>query len=123
MSAADFSSLPELPWDAGDGPVFREPWQAAAFAMTVRLHEQGHFTWPEWTEHLAHEIADAKRRGEADLGDTYYNYWLAALEKIVVSKGLGSDEQLGQLKADWTEATISTPHGQPIELKRRDPIT
>ena len=116
------SELPQLPWEAEDGPVFTAPWQAAAFAMTVRLHEQGHFTWPEWTEHLAHEIADAKRRGEADLGDTYYDYWLAALENIVVSKGLGSEEQLGQLKQDWTEATISTPHGQPIELKRRDSI-
>lgn len=114
--------LPGLPWDADDGPVFREPWQAAAFAMTMRLHQEEHFTWTEWTEHLAEEIAAARRRGEQDLGDTYYDHWLNALEKIVIDKGLGSKDQLGQLKQDWTEATISTPHGQPIELKRHDPI-
>ena len=25
--------LPGLPWDAEDGPVFRAPWEATAFAM------------------------------------------------------------------------------------------
>ena len=31
-----------------DGPVFREPWEAQAFAMTLVLHERGVFTWKEW---------------------------------------------------------------------------
>ena len=26
-------------------PVFAEPWQAQAFALAVKLSEQGHFTW------------------------------------------------------------------------------
>ena len=120
-SAPQFAlnELPSLPWDGSDGPVFQEPWQASAFAMTLRLHEGGHFTWPEWTDQLSAEIAAARRRGDADLGDTYYQHWLNALEKLVVAKGLGSLEQLGQLKQDWTEATLATPHGQPIELKSR----
>ena len=113
------NEAPKLPREQSDGPVFKAPWEAAAFAMTVRLHEQGYFTWPEWTEALAAEIAAARSRGEADLGDTYYEHWLAALEKLVVAKGLGSMDQLGRLKDDWTEATINTPHGQPIALKRR----
>ena len=114
--------LPKLPWDSSDGPVFQAPWEAAAFAMTLWLHEEGHFTWAEWTEHLGAEIADARRRGEADLGDHYYEHWLSALEKLVVAKELGSSEQLDQLKQAWTEATVATPHGQPIELGRRSPI-
>ena len=43
---------PKLPWDSGEGPVFQEPWEATAFAITVRLFEQGHFTWPEWAGYL-----------------------------------------------------------------------
>lgn len=112
------TEMPELPWTTSEGPVFKAPWEAAAFAMTVRLHEEKHFTWPEWADHLAAEIAGARQRGEPDLGDTYYEHWLSALEKIVVAKGLASRDELGQLKRDWTESTLATPHGQPIELKR-----
>jgi nitrile hydratase accessory protein len=68
--------------------VFREPWEARAFALVVRLHEAGYFTWPEWVAAISAEITAEQAAGEPDLGDTYYTYWLAALEKIVVSKGL-----------------------------------
>ncbi len=119
---SELPDLPKLPWDKEEGPVFQAPWEASAFAMTVRLFEQGHFTWPEWTDALSAEIGGARKRGESDLGDRYYEYWLSALEKLVVAKGLGSADQLGQLKQDWTEATLSTPHGQPIELKNRRPL-
>jgi hypothetical protein len=40
-------ALPRLPRDEGE-PVFAEPWQAQAFALAVKLSEQGHFTWKEW---------------------------------------------------------------------------
>lgn len=112
------TEMPDLPWTTSEGPVFKAPWEAAAFAMTVRLHEEKHFTWPEWADYLAAEIADARQRGEPDLGDTYYEHWLNALEKIVVAKGLASHDELGQLKQDWIHSTLATPHGQPIELKR-----
>ncbi len=118
----ELPELPKLPWNKEEGPVFQAPWEANAFAMTVRLFEQGHFTWPEWTDQLSAEIGEARKRGEPDLGDRYYEYWLSALEKLVVAKGLGTAERLGQLKEDWTEATLSTPHGQPIELKNRRPL-
>jgi nitrile hydratase accessory protein len=36
---------------------FGEPWQARAFAMVVRLHERGLFSWPDWTAALVSEIA------------------------------------------------------------------
>ena len=111
--------LPRLPWEAEDGPVFRAPWEASAFAMTVRLSEAGRFTWPEWVEYLSAEIAAAKRNGDPDLGDRYYEHWLSALEKLVIDKGLGSETELAALRHAWTEATIHTPHGQPIELKER----
>ena len=122
MSAGPVAdNLPRLPWEAEDGPVFNEPWQATAFAMAVRLSEAGQFTWPEWVDCLAAEIAAAKGKGDPDLGDRYYEHWLNALEKLVVDKGLGSASELAALKHDWTEAAVHTPHGQPIELKKRTP--
>ena len=103
--------LPALPRD-NDGPVFAEPWQAQAFAMAVRLHEQGHFSWPEWAAELSRQIEAA---GPADTAD-YYEHWLATLEALVVSRDLASDAELGDRKAAWQRAAEATPHGQPIEL-------
>ena len=105
--------LPSLPRDL-EGPVFREPWEAQAFAMAVTLHERGHFTWKEWAERLAREIAADR---EKDDGTRYYHYWLAALEKIVAEKGLLTAAELAGRKAEWDAAARATPHGQPIELK------
>ena len=115
---ADLSSLPALPVNE-EGPVFAEPWQAQAFAMTLELYRAGHFTWTEWTAHLSAEIAAAQASGDPDLGDTYYHHWLAALEKLVAEKGLTSTAELGTRKIEWDEAARHTPHGEPIVLGRR----
>jgi hypothetical protein len=45
-------AVPSIPRDA-EGPVFREPWEAQAFAMALGLHARGLFTWPEWAAMLA----------------------------------------------------------------------
>ncbi|MDQ7249681.1 nitrile hydratase accessory protein [Dongia sedimenti] len=109
------AALPELPRDA-EGPVFREPWEAQAFAMAVALHERGAFTWTEWAAALAVEIKAAQAEGDPDTGETYYRHWLAALEKLVAAKALASDAELQRRRDQWDRAARTTPHGQPIEL-------
>jgi nitrile hydratase accessory protein len=111
--------LPSLPRDAQGSPVFRDPWEAQAFAMAVRLHEAGYFTWTEWAAALADQIRNAQAAGDPDLGDTYYLHWLGALEHLVAAKGLVTAEELVQRKAAWAEAASTTPHGKPIELHPR----
>ena len=76
---------PGLPRD-GAGPVFREPWEAQAFAMALALHERGLFTWNEWAATLADEIKAAQAAGDPDSGETYYRHWLSALERLVAEK-------------------------------------
>ena len=111
----DFGALPSMPRDE-EGPVFREPWEAQAFSMTLMLYEQGHFTWREWTECLGAEITAAEERGDPDLGDTYYLHWLAAIEKMVAEKGIVEADTLLRRKDEWDVAARTTPHGQPILL-------
>lgn len=111
--------LPELPCD-GEGPVFRAPWEAQAFAMTLALHQRGAFTWIEWAAHLNRAIREAQHAGDPDLGDTYYQHWLTALERISSEKGLVDAGGLVQRRHDWEAAARRTPHGQPIELRRVD---
>ena len=100
------------------GPVFAEPWQAQAFALTVKLSEQGHFTWKEWAAALAQELQGAASRGEPDDGSRYYEYWVAALERLVTAKGLAEPGALTLRKEAWTQAYRNTPHGRPVELPR-----
>jgi nitrile hydratase accessory protein len=109
------AALPRLPRDEG-GPVFAEPWQASAFALAVRLSEQGHFTWTEWAAALAQELRVAAGRGEPDDGSRYYEHWLTALEHLVVAKRLSDPATLQARKEAWAEAYRRTPHGKPVEL-------
>ena len=93
-----------------DDPVFNEPWEAQAFAMAVKLHERGAFTWNEWAEMLGAEIKSSDA--------AYYEHWLSALEKIVEAKGLMSHKERINRVDEWDKAAKATPHGQPIELSR-----
>ncbi len=113
------SALPGIPRDQ-DGPVFREPWEAQAFAMALALHARGLFTWNEWAQTLADEIKRAQAAGDADTGETYYRHWLATLEKLVAAKGVASSDTLHRYRDAWDHAADRTPHGSPIELRPED---
>jgi nitrile hydratase accessory protein len=108
LNQPDPALLPNLPRDQ-DGPVFAEPWQAQAFALAVKLSEQGYFTWKEWSAALAEEVKTEPSRA-------YYEQWLAALERLVTAKGLTDPAALLDRKQAWAEAYRHTPHGKPVEL-------
>jgi nitrile hydratase accessory protein len=115
-SAERLAALPRIPRDDG-GPIFAEPWQAEAFALAVRLSEQGYFTWKEWASTLADELKAAASRGEPGDGSRYYHCWLTALEHLVVAKRLSDPATLLERKSAWAEAYRRTPHGKPVELE------
>lgn len=120
MSAtACAAALPGIPL-CPDGPVFRAPWEAQAFAMALALYERGLFAWPEWAAILSEEIKRAQMAGDPDTGETYYRHWLAALERIVAEKGASDPGSLARCRAAWQHAALRTPHGSPIELQDED---
>jgi nitrile hydratase accessory protein len=112
-------AVPGIPCNA-EGPVFREPWEAQAFAIAVALHERGLFTWGDWAQILGDEIKSAQRAGDPDTGATYYRHWLAALERIVAAKGVADGAMLARYRDAWDRAADRTPHGTPIELRPED---
>jgi len=113
------SAVPSIPRD-DDGPVFREPWEAQAFAMALTLHDRGLFTWTEWAATLADQIKRAQAAGDPDTGETYYKHWLATLERLVAEKGVATTDTLHRYSNAWDHAADRTPHGQPIELRPED---
>ena len=104
-------ALPELPLDE-DGPVFQAPWQAQAFALVVSLQEQGVISPDEWAQELSSSIQRAREEGDPDLGNTYYEHWLTALEKITIEKGLSNKDRLVERKKRL--------HDEQQELHRHD---
>jgi nitrile hydratase accessory protein len=115
-ATAEVTSIPR----DDDGPVFREPWEAQAFAMALALHERGLFTWTEWAATIAEEIKRAQAAGDPDTGETYYRHWLNALERLVAEKGVTDRNTLARYRAAWDHAADRTPHGKPIELTPDD---
>jgi nitrile hydratase accessory protein len=111
LTASKTLALPGIPHDA-DGPVFSEPWQAQAFALAVHLSGEGAFTWTEWAEALARELAG----DPTDDGSRYYDHWVAALEALTAGRGFAGRAEMAARKAEWADAYRHTPHGQPIEL-------
>ena len=112
-------AVPGIPRDE-QGPVFREPWEAQAFAIALALHERGLFTWTEWAAALADEIKQAQALGDPDTGETYYRHWLATLERLVSEKRVASRATLARYCHAWDRAAARTPHGKPIELSPDD---
>ena len=94
--------------------MFREPWEAQAFAMTLALHERGLFTWPEWAATLGEEIKRAQAAGDPDTGETYYHHWLNALERLVAEKGVDRRGDACALPARLG------PCGRPHAARRAD---
>jgi len=113
------ANVPGIPRDDA-GPVFREPWEAQAFAMALALHERGLFSWTEWAAALADQIKRAQAEGDPDTGETYYRHWLATLEHLVAAKGVATAETLHRYRDAWDHAADRTPHGMPIELTPAD---
>jgi nitrile hydratase accessory protein len=119
LARAVIAAVPGIRRDA-EGPVFREPWEAQAFAMALALHARGLFTWSEWAETLSAEIARAQANGDPDTGDTYYRHWTAALERLVSAKGVTEPATLARYRHAWEHAAERTPHGVAIELSPGD---
>jgi nitrile hydratase accessory protein len=117
IQAAD--AIPSIPRDS-EGPTFREPWEAQAFAMALALHARGAFAWAEWAEALGAEIKRAQANGDPDTGETYYRHWLATLEVLVARKGIATDAMMHRYRSAWERACLRTPHGAPIELAAAD---
>lgn len=112
-------AIPSIPRDA-DGPVFRKPWEAHAFALALALYDKGVFAWTEWAAKLGEEIKKARAAGDPDTGESYYRHWLATLERIVAEKGVMTPQALAHYYDAWDRAAHRTPHGKPIELGAED---
>ncbi len=98
---------------------FVEPWHAQIFGMTHALAAAGSFTWPDWASHFGEALKLALNAGGPTDGSDYYDVWLVALETFLIEQDLADRDSLDDLRAAWTDAYLSTPHGAPVELSSK----
>ena len=110
--------IPYLPQDS-DGPVFCAPWAARAFAMTLRLHQAGHFSWPDWVAIFSAELASNEHGRHAIAGDAedYFECWVNALETILAKNQIVDSRGL----VDSREYAVAT-WPEPEHVGRREPV-
>ena len=109
---------PERRQPAQPEQPFVEPWHAELFATTHALAQAGVFEWTDWSAAFTAALAADDDAGAPKDGSAYYETWLGALERFLVERGLADESGLGELRQAWTDAYLSTPHGQPVELGR-----
>ena len=78
--------------------VFEAPWEGRAFGIAVVLNEDGRYSWREFRDQLVAEIATEKA---ADTPSSYYQQWLASLERLAVAKGLVTEAELETRTAEY----------------------
>lgn len=76
--------------------VFREPWESRVFGVTIALHRAGLFEWDEFRRLLIAEIAAWEQRGRPPEEWSYYERWQAALERLLVRRGLCAPGELAE---------------------------
>jgi nitrile hydratase accessory protein len=118
MSAEHSTNASLKPLADTDGdPVFDEAWQAQALAMADNLVKNGLFSANDWSDALGQALKDSADRADVDSQQTYYLCVLKTLEKLIADHSDIDVQLMDDKREDWTNAYLSTPHGQPVTLK------
>lgn len=74
--------------------VFQEPWEGRAFGIALRLSDEGHFPWEAFRQRLIAVVARADATPEGQRRPAYYENWLAALQQVLVERGIVSRAEI-----------------------------
>ncbi len=97
---------PAAPPRANGELVFTEPWESRAFGVAVALHDAGVVDFEAFRARLIGEIGEWQgSHSPEDLGYRYYERWLTALERTLLSERILDPASLEAARAaiahDW----------------------
>jgi nitrile hydratase accessory protein len=82
--------------------VFEAPWQSRAFGMAVGLRGRGLFAWDDFRDRLIAAVgAPGHDAAAPDAAALYYSQWLAALEALLVERGVLTSEELERRRSEF----------------------
>jgi nitrile hydratase accessory protein len=98
-TVANLDGAAALPRKNGE-LVFHAPWEGRAFGLAVVMNEKSAYRWVDFRTRLVEQISRAP--------DDYYASWLSALERLLVSRGIVTDEEI-RLRASEYQALERDP--------------
>ena len=110
------TGMPAIPFEQLEQTPFTEPWHAQLFALTIRMAQEGRFTWPQWSAVFVRNLAQASENGAPKDASHYYDIWLESFEEFLLNENFADAKKLQEIKAAWTLAYLETPHGDPVKL-------
>ncbi|MGI9327999.1 MAG: nitrile hydratase accessory protein [Pseudomonadales bacterium] len=115
MSGIDDLSLdPKTSLPRSNGElVFEEPWESRAFGMAAALADAGAFDWRDFQTGLIAAIAAREDEEVTSGGESvycYYERWLAALESLVVAKGLVATQDIDDRVEEFSRRPAGHDH-------------
>lgn len=106
---------------------FEHPWEIRAFAMAVTAHKELRFDWSEFQAALTTSIQSWESdQSSSDSSWSYYQHWVAALESLIVRRGLLAETELDK----QTQDVLAQPpnrnhheaHTEPIAIDPARPV-
>ena len=88
---ADEDSPSAVPRKNGE-LVFEAPWEGRAFGLAVVLSDRRVYAWDDFRKRLIDELG---------VQPTYYESWLAALEKLLLARGVVTADELDSRTAEY----------------------
>lgn len=89
--------------------VFQAPWEGRAFGLAVALNDRKLYDWDDFREHLIARIAAGDAAGDASV---YYERWLAALEALLLERGLVTRDEIESRTAEYATGERDDDHEQ-----------
>jgi nitrile hydratase accessory protein len=101
--AGDAESAAAPPRSNGE-LVFEAPWESRAFGIAVALSERDAFEWERFRQRLIAEIGASERGGRRSAeGWSYYERWLASLERLLLADGVLDEAEIDARIAELEE--------------------
>ena len=95
---ANMQGMTALPRKNGE-LIFSEPWEGRVFGMAITLHGEGTYPWEEFRDRLIAVVNSTDHK--PDPAPDYYEHWLAALEQLLLDKGIMTREEFECRKAEF----------------------
>ncbi len=98
-----------------EGAVFKAPWEARAFALTLALSERGLFTLKDFQAALIARVGSFEKASCIVDDEDYYTRWVEALGDILEARDLLAPQRLADLEVqvvDDAESRKAHQHGK-----------
>lgn len=90
---------------------FDRGWERKAFGIAIALSKKGQYEWEDFRQNLITSIGDWEKSHDLDDASwNYYEQFLLALERVAITSGVVSPEEIEQRINDFGKSDACQVH-------------